>query len=298
MTISWQGVMPALLTPFTSKDQIDIKTFKKNTLEQLDAGVHGLVLGGTLGEASTLREEEKSVLIKESKRLSNGRVPVIMNIAEASTADALKAVDQARIDGADGLMVLPPMRYKADERETVQYFKSLAMHSDLPIMIYNNPVDYGIEVTIPMFDELLKTDTIQAVKESTRLTSNITKLRNTFGNRLAILTGVDTIAFESLMLGADGWVAGLVDAFPRETVEIYNLVKQGHFDRARAINNWFMPLLELDVNSKLVQNIKLAAMATGIGTEHVRLPRLPLDGAERQNVLKVIKQSIENRPQL
>ncbi len=298
MTISWQGVMPALLTPFTSKDQIDIKTFKKNTLEQLDAGVHGLVLGGTLGEASTLREEEKSVLIKESKRLSNGRVPVIMNIAEASTADALKAVDQARIDGADGLMVLPPMRYKADERETVQYFKSIAMHSDLPIMIYNNPVDYGIEVTIPMFDELLKTDTIQAVKESTRLTSNITKLRNTFGNRLAILTGVDTIAFESLMLGADGWVAGLVDAFPRETVEIYNLVKQGHFDRARAINNWFMPLLELDVNSKLVQNIKLAAMATGIGTEHVRLPRLPLDGAERQNVLKVIKQSIENRPQL
>ena len=226
------------------------------------------------------------------------RVPVIMNIAEASTADALKAVDQARIDGADGLMVLPPMRYKADERETVQYFKSIAMHSDLPIMIYNNPVDYGIEVTIPMFDELLKTDTIQAVKESTRLTSNITKLRNTFGNRLAILTGVDTIAFESLMLGADGWVAGLVDAFPRETVEIYNLVKQGHFDRARAINNWFMPLLELDVNSKLVQNIKLAAMATGIGTEHVRLPRLPLDGAERQNVLKVIKQSIENRPQL
>ena len=298
MTISWQGVMPALLTPFTSKDQIDIKTFKKNTLEQLDAGVHGLVLGGTLGEASTLREEEKSVLIKESKRLSNGRVPVIMNIAEASTADALKAVDQARIDGADGLMVLPPMRYKADERETVQYFKSIAMYSDLPIMIYNNPVDYGIEVTIPMFDELLKTDTIQAVKESTRLTSNITKLRNTFGNRLAILTGVDTIAFESLMLGADGWVAGLVDAFPRETVEIYNLVKQGHFDRARAINNWFMPLLELDVNSKLVQNIKLAAMATGIGTEHVRLPRLPLDGAERQNVLKVIKQSIENRPQL
>jgi len=290
--------MPALLTPFTTKDQIDIKTFKKNTLEQLDAGVHGLVLGGTLGEASTLREEEKSVLIKESKRLSNGRVPVIMNIAEASTADALKAVDQARIDGADGLMVLPPMRYKADERETVQYFKSIAMYSDLPIMIYNNPVDYGIEVTIPMFDELLKTDTIQAVKESTRLTSNITKLRNTFGNRLAILTGVDTIAFESLMLGADGWVAGLVDAFPRETVEIYNLVKQGHFDRARAINNWFMPLLELDVNSKLVQNIKLAAMATGIGTEHVRLPRLPLDGAERQNVLKVIKQSIENRPQL
>lgn len=298
MTISWQGVMPALLTPFTTKDQIDIKTFKKNTLEQLDAGVHGLVLGGTLGEASTLREEEKSVLIKESKRLSNGRVPVIMNIAEASTADALKAVDQARIDGADGLMVLPPMRYKADERETVQYFKSIAMYSDLPIMIYNNPVDYGIEVTIPMFDELLKTDTIQAVKESTRLTSNITKLRNTFGNRLAILTGVDTIAFESLMLGADGWVAGLVDAFPRETVEIYNLVKQGHFDRARAINNWFMPLLELDVNSKLVQNIKLAAMATGIGTEHVRLPRLPLYGLERQNVLKVINQSIENRPQL
>ena len=298
MKLSWQGVMPALLTPFKSNDSIDFLTFEKNTRAQLKAGVHGLVLGGTLGEASTLRSEEKSELIQEAKILSNGTVPVIMNVAEASTNQALKAVTQALRDGADGLMVLPPMRYKADSRETVHYFQTIAKHSDLPIMIYNNPVDYGIEVTIPMFEELLNCETIQAVKESTRVTSNITKLRNEFGSRLSILTGVDTIAFESLMLGADGWVAGLVDAFPKETVAIYELVKKGEFAKARNINDWFMPLLELDVNSKLVQNIKLAAQATGLGTEIVRLPRLPLVGLERQKVEEIIHEALQKRPVL
>ncbi|MDP4664810.1 MAG: dihydrodipicolinate synthase family protein [Flavobacteriaceae bacterium] len=298
MKLSWQGVMPALLTPFKSNDSIDFLTFEKNTRAQLDAGVHGLVLGGTLGEASTLRLEEKSELIQEAKLISNGSVPVIMNVAEASTSEALKSVTQALRDGADGLMVLPPMRYKADSRETVHYFQSIAQHSDLPIMIYNNPVDYGIEVTIPMFEELLRCETIQAVKESTRVTSNITKLRNAFGQRLAILTGVDTIAFESLMLGADGWVAGLVDAFPKETVAIYELVKKGEYAKAKSINDWFMPLLELDVNSKLVQNIKLAAQATGLGTEFVRLPRLPLEGVERQQVEEIINFALKKRPQV
>lgn len=290
--------MPALLTPFKSNDSIDFLTFEKNTRAQLDAGVHGLVLGGTLGEASTLRLEEKSELIQEAKLISNGSVPVIMNVAEASTSEALKSVTQALRDGADGLMVLPPMRYKADSRETVHYFQSIAKRSDLPIMIYNNPVDYGIEVTIPMFEELLQCETIQAVKESTRVTSNITKLRNAFGQRLAILTGVDTIAFESLMLGADGWVAGLVDAFPKETVAIYELVKKGEYAKAKSINDWFMPLLELDVNSKLVQNIKLAAQATGLGTEFVRLPRLPLEGVERQQVEEIINFALKKRPQV
>ncbi len=298
MKLSWQGVMPALLTPFKSNDSIDFLTFEKNTRAQLKAGVHGLVLGGTLGEASTLRSEEKSELIQEAKILSNGTVPVIMNVAEASTTQALRAVTQALRDGADGLMVLPPMRYKADSRETVHYFQTIAKHTDLPIMIYNNPVDYGIEVTIPMFEELLNCETIQAVKESTRVTSNITKLRNEFGSRLSILTGVDTIAFESLMLGADGWVAGLVDAFPKETVAIYELVKKGEFAKARNINDWFMPLLELDVNSKLVQNIKLAAQATGLGTEIVRLPRLPLVGLERQKVEEIIHEALQKRPVL
>ncbi len=298
MKFSWQGVMPALLTPFKSNDSIDFLTFEKNTRAQLSAGVHGLVLGGTLGEASTLQSEEKSELIHEAKRMSNGTVPVIMNVAEASTTQALKAATQALRDGADGLMVLPPMRYKADSRETVHYFQAIAKHSDLPIMIYNNPVDYGIEVTIPMFEELLKCETIQAVKESTRVTSNITKLRNEFGSRLSILTGVDTIAFESLMLGADGWVAGLVDAFPKETVAIYQLVKIGEYAKARNINDWFMPLLELDVNSKLVQNIKLAAQASGLGTEIVRLPRLPLEGLERQKVEKIIHEALQKRPVL
>ncbi len=191
------------------------------------------------------------------------------------------------------------MRYKADARETVTYFKKVASSSTLPIMIYNNPVDYGIEVTLDMFDELLsECSNIQAVKESTRDISNINRIKNRFGNRLAILCGVDTLALESLLIGADGWVAGLVCAFPAETVSIYKLAKAGRTEEAIAIYRWFLPLLELDINSKLVQNIKLAEVATGIGTENVREPRLPLVGEERERVLQIIASCLANRPVL
>ncbi|RZV54523.1 MAG: dihydrodipicolinate synthase family protein, partial [Flavobacteriaceae bacterium] len=201
-------------------------------------------------------------------------------------------------DGAQGLMMLPPMRYKAGDRETVEYFKATAKSTSLPIMIYNNPVDYKIEVTLDMFEELLECDNIEAVKESTRDTTNITRIINRFGNRLKIMTGVDTIALESLIMGADGWIAGLVCAFPAETVAIYELQKAGRIKEAIDINRWFMPLLELDINPKLVQNIKLAEVYTGIGTENVRAPRLPLSGEERKHVIKVIEESLKSRPTL
>lgn len=296
--MEWKGVMPAVTTKFTDDDQLDLVMFEKNIHAQLDAGVNGIILGGTLGEASTLTDEEKRTLVREAVRIVEGKVPVVINIAEQTTSGAIDAARKAEEDGAKGLMMLPPMRYKADSRETVTYFKAVANSTSLPIMVYNNPVDYGIEVTLDMFEELIECENIQAVKESTRDISNITRMRNRFGDRIKILSGVDTLALESLLMGADGWVAGLVCAFPRETVAIAELVKAGKYTEARSIYSWFLPLLELDINSKLVQNIKLAEVATGIGTENVRAPRLPLIGEERQNVLRIIEEGIASRPTL
>ena len=195
-------------------------------------------------------------------------------------------------------MMLPPMRYLADSYETVEFYKSVANSCDLPIMVYNNPYDYKIEITISMFEELLKVNNIGATKESTRDVTNVTRLKNAFGDDLKILCGVDTLALEELILGADGWVAGLVDAFPEETVVIYELVKQNRIKEARKIYRWFMPLLELDIHPKLVQNIKLAEVATGLGSEFVRPPRLPLSGMERKRVQNIIDEALASRPEM
>jgi 4-hydroxy-tetrahydrodipicolinate synthase len=291
-------VMPAVTTKFTSDDELDFEMFNKNIIAQIEAGVSGIVLGGTLGEASTLTRNEKSALIKNTVDITENKIPVLMNIAEQSTSEAITAVKKAENDGVSGLMILPPMRYKASDDETVTYFKSIAQSTSLPIMIYNNPVDYKIEVTLDMFDQLLECENIHAVKESTRDVSNVTRIINYFGDRLKIMTGVDTLALESLLMGANGWIAGLVDAFPRETVAIYKLQKAGYIKEALEIYRWFLPLLELDINSKLVQNIKLAEKYTGIGTENVRAPRLPLIGDERKRVIKIIESSLQTRPDL
>ncbi|WGH75061.1 dihydrodipicolinate synthase family protein [Tenacibaculum tangerinum] len=296
MRINWKGVMPAVTTKFTNNDTLDLNMFEVNIKAQLDAGVHGIVLGGTLGEASTLSDEEKRILTRTAVDLVENQVPVLINIAEQTTKGAIEAAQKAEEDGAKGLMMLPPMRYKSCDRETVEYFKAVANNTSLPIMVYNNPVDYKIEVTLDMFEELLTCDNIEAVKESTRDISNVTRIKNRFGNRLKIMTGVDTLALESLLMGADGWIAGLVCAFPKETVAIYELQKAGRIQEALEIYRWFLPLLELDINPKLVQNIKLAEVATGIGTENVRAPRLPLVGEERKQVLNIIEIGLKNRP--
>lgn len=290
--------MPAVTTKFTAEGQLDLVMFEKNIKAQIDAGVNGIILGGTLGEASTLTKEEKEVLINNTLRIVEGKIPVIVNIAEQTTSEAITLAKRAEELGVNGLMLLPPMRYKATDHETVVYFKEIAKSTSLPIMIYNNPVDYKIEVTLDMFEELLKLENIQAVKESTRDISNVTRIRNRFGNRLKVLCGVDTLALESLVAGADGWVAGLVVAYPAETVAIYKLVKAGKVAEALEIYRWFMPLLELDISPQLVQNIKLAEVATGLGTENVRAPRLPLQGKERERVLSIIDFAMKNRPVL
>lgn len=298
MQFEWKGVMPAVTTKFTDNDTLDMKMFGTNINAQIDAGVHGIVLGGSLGEASTLSSDEKVELIKETVGLVDKKIPVVMTIAEQATKVAIEEVHRAQKSGADALMILPPMRYKSTDHETVEYFKEIAKSTDLPVMIYNNPVDYKIEVTADMFEELLELDNIQAVKESTRDIINIGRLQNRFGDRLKVLTGVDPLALESLLIGADGWVAGLVCAFPAETVAIYALAKAGYAKEATAIYRWFLPLLELDISPQLVQNIKLAEVAMGIGTENVRKPRLDLHGEERKRVLKVIDESLKTRPTL
>jgi len=290
--------MPAVTTKFTSEDQLDLNLFSKNIQAQLEAGVHGIILGGTLGEASTLSKAEKNTLILHTVQEVKNQVPVVINIAEQTTKDAVASAHAAQEAGAKGLMMLPPMRYKATAAETVAYFEAVAGSTDLPIMIYNNPVDYGIEVTIPMFESLLKHPQIQAVKESTRDTTNVIRLQNAFGERLSILSGVDTLALESLLLGAQGWVAGLVCAFPAETVAIYALAKAGRIEEATDLYKWFMPLLELDINPQLVQNIKMAEVATHIGSEYVRLPRMPLQEPERSRVAQIIATALATRPQL
>ena len=292
----WEGVMPAITTQFDSEGSLSLSAFKNNLAHQIKAGVHGIILGGTLGEASTLTSSEKESLLKMTLEQVEGKIPVIMNIAEQSTDQAVGSAKAAETNGASGLMLLPPMRYRATDTETVAYFSAVASSTSLPIMIYNNPVDYKIEVTLDMFEAIRKYENITAVKESTRDITNITRMINRFGDRYKILCGVDTIAVESILMGAKGWIAGLVDAFPEETVAIYTYCKAGEWEKARAVFRWFLPLLELDISPQLVQNIKLCEQATGLGTGYVRKPRLPLEGTELKRVEYIIKESLVNRP--
>lgn len=294
--VNWTGVYPALTTKFTANGDLDLAAFELNLNAQVEAGIDGIILGGSLGEASTLLLAEKMELLHKAKSITD--IPVIINVAESDQREAIKVAQTAQENGADGLMALPPMMYKSTDRETTSWFQNIAKSTDLPIMIYNNPVDYKIEVTIPIMEELMKQSNVQAIKESTRDVSNISRLRSAFGDDLKVSCGVDTLALESILMGADGWVAGLVCAFPRETVAIYRLALAGRIAEAVEIHRWFLPILELDINPQLVQNIKLAEVMTGIGTEHVRAPRLILAGAERERVIQILKDGLASRPEL
>ena len=296
--LPWKGVYSAVTTKFTPEGELDLRTFLFNLKVQVKAGIDGIIIGGSLGENSTITHDERIEMLSAARIEFGQQIPLLINIAEGSTRNAVTLAQRAETSGADGLMVLPPMMYRATDAEVVDFFTDIASNCSLPILIYNNPVDYKIEITPVMFEMLLKHDTIQAVKESTREVPNVTKLINWFGDRLRILTGVDTIAMESLVMGADGWVAGLVNAFPAETVAIYRLIKAGRIDEARAIHRWFLPILDLDVSPQLVQNIKLAESMNKIGTEHVRLPRKILSGHNRERVIRILEDGIASRPGL
>ncbi len=298
MPSPWQGVFPAITTPFLPNGQIDFAFFQTHMQTLLDAGVHGMVVCGTLGEASTLSREEKLKLIHQAKSVCRGRVPLLTGVAERTTDEAREFVQQAAEAGADGIMLLPPMQYAADSAETEAYLRAVAEASAGPIMLYNNPVTYRTDISPDMFARLADESKFIAIKESSDDVRRITDLRHLTGDRYRLFIGVDDLALEAFAAGADGWVAGLVCAFPRETVALYELIRGNRLQEARELYRWFMPLLHLDASPKLVQNIKLAQAMVGLGSETVRPPRMPLTGTEREQVQAIITRALDSRPDL
>lgn len=296
--MDWTGVLSAVTTKFTSGGDLDLKANESHYEFQLQAGVHGLVVLGSLGENGTLSADEKQEILKLAVSVSKGRVPVIATVAETTTSQACRFVETSATNGADGFMVLPGMQYVSDRRETIQHFRSVAVASPKPIMLYNNPVAYRVDVTPEMFAELADEAKFIAIKESSDDVRRINDIRNLVGDRYRIFTGVDDLALESLILGAVGWVAGLVCAFPRETVVLFKLVQAGRVKEALDLYRWFLPLLHLDVSTKFVQNIKLAEALVGCGTEYVRAPRLTLVGEERTRVENIVRTALKTRPVL
>ena len=296
MTINWHGVFPAVTTQFRKDQSLDLEATAKHLEALIDSGVSGLVMLGSLGENTALEPEEKRRVVELAIKVSRGRVPVLSGVAECSTAVACRYAREMEKLGADGLMVLPAMVYKADARETIAHFRAVARASGLPVLCYNNPIGYGVDLTPEMFAELADEKTLVAIKESSGNPRRITDLINLVGDRYALFCGVDDLIMESVMLGARGWGAGLGLAFPRENQHLWDLMMRKEWDKALAIYRWYTPLLHLDTHVKFVQYIKLAIQECGLGSEWLRAPRLPLAGAEREQVLAIIHRGIETRP--
>jgi 4-hydroxy-tetrahydrodipicolinate synthase len=296
MTTTWHGVFPAATTQFKTDQSLDLPASAAHLEKLIGAGVHGLIMLGTVGENCSLEYAEKLEVLKTAVRQAEGRVPVLSGVAECSSALACRFAADAQRAGASGLMVLPAMVYKSDPREAMAHFRAVAKASDLPIMCYNNPVSYGVDLTPAMFADLADEPKFIAIKESSENVRRITDLTNVCGSRYQLLCGVDDLVLESIVLGAVGWVSGLVNAFPAENRLLWDLAKAGRLDEALAVYRWYTPLLHLDTHVKLVQYIKLAMAETGMGTETTRAPRLPLLGEERERILAVIRQAIATRP--
>jgi 4-hydroxy-tetrahydrodipicolinate synthase len=296
MNVTWRGVFPAATTQFQAGGELDLPGTVKHIDALLRAGVHGIIALGTVGENCSLEYGEKQDVLRAIVKQVNGRVPVLTGVAEYTTALACRFAADAKKAGVIGLMVLPAMVYKSDPRETITHYRAVAKATDLPIMVYNNPVSYGVDITPPMFAELADEPHIVAIKESSENVRRITDLKNVCGDRYNLFCGVDDLFLEAAMLGAVGWVAGLVNAFPEETVRLYDLAIAGKYHEAVQLYRWFTPLLHLDTHVKLVQYIKLAAAECGHGREMTRPPRLPLVGREREEVLALVRKAIATRP--
>ncbi len=295
--IMWQGVIPAVSTKFNEDGSLDYAEMERCFSLQMEAGCDGLIACGSLGEGPMLSHAERVDVLKVAKQVS-GKSPAILTVAEAATRDACALAEKAAKAGADGLMVVPSTIYHSNHRETVATLRAIADAGDLPIMIYSNRLAYRVDVTTDMLEELADDKRFVAVKESSDDIRRSTEIINRLGSRYDLFTGVDNLALEALAVGATGWVAGLCLAFPRETVVIYRLMRAGRTQEALDIYRWFRPLLDLDVSTYLVQNIKLVeAMVIG-SNERVRAPRLPLDGEQRAKVERVVRASLETRPQL
>ena len=298
MAVDWEGVFPALMTEFHGDESLDLESTSRHIEACVKAGIHGLVMLGTLGENSSLSAEEKTAVLSAAVEAVDGKIPVLAGTAEYTTDIAVDFAKTAERVGCAGLMALPCMVYEQDSQEAIQHFRRLAGATDLPIMIYNNPVSYKVDLSPQDFTALSDCDTIVAVKESSHDSRRITDMFNVCGDRYRLFCGVDDLVLENLLFGAVGWVSGMVNAFPEESIRLYELAKARRVDEAVALYRWFMPVLHLDVHVKLVQYIKLANQMTGLGSETVRRPRMKLAGEERLRIEGIIAQALETRPNL
>ena len=296
MEVTWGGVFPAVTTQFKADQSLNLEATAAHVEHLIRAGVHGLIMLGSVGENTVLDPAEKRAVLATAIEAVQGRVPVLSGVAENSTGAACRFAAEAETAGVDGLMVLPAMIYKTDRGETMAHFRAVARASDLPIMCYNNPVSYGTDLTPEMFAELADEPTLVAIKESSDDVRRITDLVNLVGERYILFCGVDDLILEASLLGVSGWVAGLVNAFPEESVRLWDLAAAGRWAEARDLYRWFTPLLHLDVHVKLVQYIKLAQAMAGLGTETTRAPRLALEGDERQRIAAIIQTGLDARP--
>ena len=296
LKVDWQGVYPAVPTQFNEDFSLDIKGTQKHVEALLSEGIHGLVMLGTIGENCSLSLDEKIQILKATDEVNKGSVPLLNGIAEYTTAGACETAVAAAKVGVDGFMVMPAMVYNSDRRETVNHFKTVASATDLPIMCYNNPPVYKVDITPEMFEDLAEIENIVCIKEAAGDTRRITDLFNKFKDRYIIFSGLDDVALESILLGCTGWISGLVDAFPRENGLMWDAATSGNWDKALEIYRWYMPMLHFDSHPKLVQYVKLASAEMGYGTEIVRPPRLPLIGEQREEALKIIRESAATRP--
>jgi 4-hydroxy-tetrahydrodipicolinate synthase len=294
----WSGVFPAITTQLKKDQSLDLDATARHADVLIKSGVNGIIFLGSLGENQPLRAEEKRLVIEAMVKAVNGRVKVLSGVAESSTAEACRYARDVEKLGVDGVMLMPAMLYKGDPRETMAHFRTVAKTSDLPIMIYNNPLSYANDITPEMFAELADEKKFVALKESSGDVRRVTDLHNTVGNRYALFTGVDNLALEASILGIDGWVAGSGIAFPEENQYFWELTRRGEWEKAREFYRWFTPLLHLDVSTKFVQYIKLAVQECGFGSEFVRAPRLVLAGEERKRILKIIHDGIKKRPKI
>ena len=292
----WSGVFPAVTTQLAQDESLDLPATARHLEVLIASGVSGLIMCGSLGENQTLAPEEKRAVIRSAVEVVGNRVPVLSGVAESSTRAAIEYIRDVQKIGASGVMLLPPMSYKGDPRETVAFFRAVAKGSDLPIMIYNNPISYANDITPALFAELANEKAFVALKESSGDPRRITELHNAVGDRYALFTGVDDLLLEASILGIDGWVAGSGIAFPHENQRLWNLTREGRWDEARTLYRWFQPLLKLDTHPHFVQYIKLCEQETGLGVEWVRSPRLPIAGEERERVLGIIRQALRHRP--
>lgn len=298
MTTNWHGVFPAATTQFHADESLNLEATLAHLQVMIKAGIHGVIVLGSVGENTALSYDEKLEVLRAAKTAVAGRIPVLSGVAEFTTATACRFAKDCEQIGIDGLMVLPAMVYKADGREALAHFRTVARASSLPVMIYNNPPAYFVDITPSMFLDLVDEPTIVAIKESSDNVRRITDLVNTVGDRFLLFSGVDDLVLESALLGVQGWVSGLVNAFPDENRVLWELAMAGRWTEARELYRWYTPLLHLDTKVKLVQYIKLCMVEVGLGSETTRAPRLAIEGAERDEVLRTIRNAIALRPDL